>query len=157
MKHIRNFVQHFGVEVVIDRSQLLESRQRYYLLKPDLKELASKEFISVGLYLGRTKRGKFYPSFNLLQMIAREKASKTFVDEKTEWLFICGRDIFAQGIIKTEGLVRKGGYTLILNRYDECLGYGEMLCDDKAQIRSGMKRPAIRSILDIGDFLRREK
>jgi len=157
LKHIEDFAHRFGVKIILDQSLLVESHHRYFLLKPGLKELASRNFISVGLYLGRTRRGKLSPSFNLLRMIAREKSNKTFVDERTAWLFICGRDIFARGIMKIRGRTRRGDYTLICNHRDECLGFGEMLYDDEAQIRSAMNKPVISNILDIGDFLRREK
>jgi ribosome biogenesis protein Nip4 len=75
------------------------------------------------------------------------------VDEKTEWLFICGRDIFKQGVIRLQGSRRKGDYTLVLNRHRECLGFGKILFDLSGE-REGV---VIKNIFDIGDFLRRER
>jgi len=118
-----------------------------------LKRLISKDFFYAGTCLGKTKRGKFFPSFNLLRIIAGKKANKVTVDKKTEWLFICSRDIFKQGITEEMGSKRKGDYTLILNQHGECLGFGRILCNlDKA--KDGV---VIENISDIGDFLRREK
>jgi ribosome biogenesis protein Nip4 len=118
-----------------------------------LKRLISKDFFYAGTYLGKTKRGKFFPSFNLLRMITRKKANKVIVDKKTEWLFICGRDIFKKGMTEVTGLKRKGDYTLIVNQHGECLGFGKMLCNlDKAK-----DAVVVENISDIGDFLRREK
>jgi ribosome biogenesis protein Nip4 len=83
-------------------------------------------------------------------MIARGKANKIVVDDKTEWLFICGRDIFKQGIVKTMGSKSKGDHTLVLNRYGECLGFGRITRNlDEAGV-------VIENVSDIGDFLRRE-
>jgi len=87
----------------------------------------------------------------LLTIIAEGNANKVIVDEKTEWLFICGRDVFKQGIVKVIGSKQKGSYALILNQHGECLGFGKILQNLE---REGV---AIKNISDIGDFLRREK
>jgi ribosome biogenesis protein Nip4 len=153
MKQIKDFVSRFQTRISLDKNLIIERRDRYFLLNDSLKRLISKDFFYAGTYLGKTKRGKFFPSFNLLRMIARKKANKVIVDKKTEWLFICGRDIFKQGITEVMGSKRKGDYTLILNQHGECLGFGKILCHlDKA--KDGV---VIENISDIGDFLRREK
>ena len=153
MKQIKDFVSRFQTRISLDKSLIVKRRDRYFLLDDSLKRLISKDFFYAGTYLGKTKRGKFFPSFNLLRMIAEEKANKVMVDKKTEWLFICGRDIFKQGITEVMGSKRKGDYTLILNQHGECLGFGRILCNpDKA--KDGV---VIENISDIGDFLRREK
>jgi ribosome biogenesis protein Nip4 len=85
-------------------------------------------------------------------MIAEKKANKIIVDKKTEWLFICGRDIFKQGIIKATGSKKRGDYTLILNQHGECLGFGKIIHNLNGE-KSGF---AVKNISDIGDFLRRE-
>lgn len=86
-------------------------------------------------------------------MMAEGKANKVVVDEKTGWLFICGRDVFRSGVIGVQGSTRKGDYTLILNRHQECLGFGRMLFDLTRE-KEGV---VVRNISDIGDFLRRER
>ena len=153
MKQIKDFASRFQTRISLDKNLIVKRRDRYFLLNDSLKRLISKDFFYAGTYLGKIKRGKFFPSFSLLRMIAEEKANKVIVDKKTEWLFICGRDIFKQGIMKVMGSERKGDYTLILNQHGECLGFGKILCHpDKA--KDGV---VIENILDIGDFLRREK
>jgi len=153
MKQIKDVVSRFQTRISLDKNLIVKRRNRYFLLNGGLKRLISKDFFYAGTYLGKAKRGKFFPSFNLLRMIAEEKANKVIVDKKTEWLFICGRDIFKQGITGMMGSKRKGDYTLILNQHGECLGFGKILCNlDKA--KDGV---VIENISDIGDFLRREK
>ena len=153
MKQIKDFVSRFQTRISLDKNLIVKRRDRYFLLDDSLKRLISKDLFYAGTYLGKTKRGKFFPSFNLLRMIAEEKANKVIVDKKTEWLFICGRDIFKQGITEVMGSKRKGDYTLILNQHGECLGFGKILCNlDK--VKDGV---VIENISDIGDFLRREK
>lgn len=153
MKPIKDFTRQFGASISLDESFAVRKENRYFLIDEKLKRLFMKDFFYAGTYLGKTKNGKFFPSFNLLSMIAEKKANKTIVDKKTAWLFICGRDIFKQGIMKVIGSKRKGDYTLILNKHGECLGFGRILhnLDEKRG------KAAIKNILDIGDFLRREK
>jgi len=152
IKPIMDFVSLFNVSVSLEASQIVRKENRYFLINEDLKRILSKDFFYAGTYLGKIKNGKFFPSFSLLSMIAERKANKMVVDKKTEWLFICGRDVFKQGITKVMGSKRKGDYALILNHHDECLGFGKILGRlDKE------KEVVIKNIVDIGDFLRRER
>lgn len=152
LKLITDFASRFSAKINLDEKFVLKKENRYFLLNRELEKLISKDFFYAGEYLGKTKKGKFFPSFNLLRMITQVEANKVVLNEKAAWLFICGRDIFRQGIVKVFGLNKKGDYTLILNRYGECLGFGEV-----QQCLDGKGRGVfIRNILDIGDFLRRE-
>jgi ribosome biogenesis protein Nip4 len=153
MKQIKEFANRFNAIISLDENLITEREGRYFLLTKKLQKLVSKDFFYAGTYLGKVKNGKFFPSFILLRMVAGGKANKAIVDEKTEWLFICGRDVFKQGIVKTVGSKKKGDYTLILNKHDECMGYGRILHD----LDKGTRGAVIENILDIGDFLRREK
>jgi len=155
MKQVNNFIRQFGTTVSLEDNLIVEKQSRYYLLSPRLKELIAKDFFYAGTYLGKVKDGVFFPSFILLSMIEeRKEANKTMVDEKTEWLFIVGRDIFKQGITKVIGSRRRGDYTLVVNQHDECLGFGKIARNlDQAKNR----QVVVKNISDIGDFLRREK
>jgi ribosome biogenesis protein Nip4 len=86
-------------------------------------------------------------------MLSEKEANKIIVDKKTEWLFICGRDIFKRGIMKTIGSKKKRAYVLILNQHDECLGFGKILRD----LNEETNGVVIKNVSDIGDFLRRER
>ena len=153
MKKINDFVSRVGAKINLDKDLTVKNQNRCFLLNKNLKRLISKDFFCAGVYLGKTKSGRFFPSFNLLTMVAEGKSNKIVVDEKTEWLFICGRDVFKQGIINVKGSKRKGDYTLIINRHGECLGFGKILCNLDREI----ERVVVKNISDIGDFLRREK
>jgi predicted RNA-binding protein (TIGR00451 family) len=122
-------------------------------LNENLKSLIAENFFYAGTYLGKVKNGKFFPSFSLLRMIAERKANKIIVNDKTAWLFICGRDIFRQGILKADGSNRKGDYALVLNQHRECLGFGKIV----VSLEEEKKGVAVKNISDIGDFLRRER
>jgi len=154
MKEINDFVAQFNTSISLDESRIVRNRNRYYLLSKKLKQQAPKGFFYVGAYLGAVKGASFFPSFLLLAMIAESKANKLVVDKKTAWLFICGRDIFQQGILKENNL-KKGDYALVLNEYNECLGFGKIMHNLRGVPDS--TNVAVKNILDIGDFLRREK
>ena len=87
-------------------------------------------------------------------MMAENKANKIVIDKKTAWLFICGRDIFKQGILRAN-VSRKDDYALILNEHNECLGFGKILRNIRKE--QDANKVVVKNILDIGDFLRREK
>lgn len=150
---ITDFASRLGARISLDKKLVLRKENRYYLINDNLKLLIRQDFFHAGTYLGKVKDGKFFPSFNLLRMLAEKRANKIIVDKKTEWLFICRRDIFKQGITKVSNSTKEGDYTLILNKYGECLGFGKILHTLKEE-KEGV---AIKNISDIGDFLRREK
>jgi ribosome biogenesis protein Nip4 len=154
MKEIKDFVAQFNASIPLDESLIARNRNRYYLLSKKLKQQVPKDFFYAGAYLGAVKGASFFPSFLLLSMMAKAKANKLAVDKKTAWLFICGRDIFKKGILKGDTL-KKGDYTLILNEHNECLGFGKIACNLRGE--TDANKVAVKNILDIGDFLRREK
>jgi ribosome biogenesis protein Nip4 len=154
MKAIRDFAFQFGAKFIVNADLMVEKDGRYFLLNPSLRALIRKDFFYAGTYLGKVKNGRFFPSFNLLAILARVDANKTIVNKKAAWLFICGRDIFQKGIMTVRGSRRKGDYTLVLNEFGECLGFGKILCSLEAEEKK--TEIAIKNISDIGDFLRRE-
>jgi ribosome biogenesis protein Nip4 len=153
IKPITDFLSRFNADIRLHENLIVEKGNRFFLVNENLKRLITKDFFYAGIYLGKVKKGKFFPSFSLLSMISEKAANKIIVDKKAAWLFICGRDIFKQGIIKVMGSSRKGDYTLILNQYGECLGFGRIL-HSLDEEEGGV---IIKNISDIGDFLRREK
>lgn len=153
MKVISDFAARFGAKVAFDETNIVKKGNRYFFLNDRLKGLVKVDFFYAGIYLGKVKNGVFLPSFNLLRIIAEKgEANKVFVDERSAWLFICGRDIFKRGITRVEGSRRKGDYTLVLNKHGECLGFGVIRDLDAAE-----KSVAVKNVLDVGDFLRRER
>ncbi|MEM3580243.1 MAG: hypothetical protein QXH40_01190 [Candidatus Bathyarchaeia archaeon] len=154
-KCIEDFAELFGVKLSLDKSLVVKKKGKFFLLSPKLKKLAGKgrDWLFAGIYLGKVENGRFFPSFPLLFMIAGQAQNKVIVDDKAAWLFVCSRDIFKEGILEAYGSRGKGAYTLVFNRYGECLGFGRIKRDlDKAE--SGV---VVKNILDIGDFLRRER
>lgn len=154
MKAIKDFVGQFRASIALDESLIAKKKNRHYLLNEKLKKQIQQDFFYAGVYLGKLKGSIFFPSFLLLTMMAENRANKIVVDKKTAWLFICGRDIFKQGILKANGS-RKGDYTLVLNEHNECLGFGKILRNIRKE--QDANKVVVKNILDIGDFLRRER
>jgi ribosome biogenesis protein Nip4 len=154
MKEINDFVAQFRASIPFDESRIVRSGNRYYLLSKKLKQQVPKGFFYAGAYLGAVKGVSFFPSFLLLLMIAERKANKLVIDKKTGWLFICGRDVFKKGVLKGNNL-KKGDYALILNERNECLGFGKIILNLRGEFDAN--KVAVKNVLDIGDFLRREK
>ncbi|MGB9853675.1 MAG: hypothetical protein ACPLRY_02565 [Candidatus Bathyarchaeales archaeon] len=154
-EQIKNFIKLFNAKISLNWSLVAKKGNRLFYILPNLKTITEKNrhYYYAGLPLGKVEHNMFLPSFPLLFLIAEKTKNRITVDEKAAWLFICGRDIFKQGIIHIEGSREKGNYTLILNRQGECLGFGKIK-QNLDKLRKGM---AVENVLDIGDFLRREK
>lgn len=154
MKPLTAFASKFGAQVALNPEFIVEKAQRYYLLNPQLRKVTRADFYYAGLYFGKVKNGVFFPSFNFLNMLANVAANKLVLDRKAAWLFICGRDLFFKGILKVQGSQRKGDFVLVMNEFRECLGFGMIVGDFKA---AGNKEVVVQNVLDVGDFLRRER
>jgi len=152
-KLITNFALKLKVNLSLDPALVLETGGRYFLLNKNLKTIAPRSFFYAGRYLGKVKEKRFFPSLSLLAMLAEREANKVFVNEKAAWLFICGRDIFGGGIVSVQGSLREGDFTLILNEFEECLGFGRVVRD----LGATDNRVVVQNISDVGDFLRRER
>jgi len=153
MRPYEVFASRFGAQVAFNSQFILEKNQRFYLLNPRLKKVGQSDFFYAGLYLGKLgKNGGFFPSFNLLNMLVDVVANKVVVNRRAAWLFICGRDIFYSGIVKIMGSKRKGDAVLVLNEFGECLGFGTIM----DLINASESTVAVKNVLDVGDFLRRE-
>ncbi len=152
---ISDFARRFGARLDFSERFIAEKHGRLFLLDNRLEAWATRGFYYAGVYLGKAKGRIFFPSFPLLAMIGERGANKIVVDDKTEWLFVCGRDVFRGGIVSVRGSGRKGTQTIVMNKRGECLGFGRVLCNLGAE--KDRFKVAVKNISDIGDFLRREK
>ncbi len=133
--------------------EIYRLRNECFLLKKGMRELIEAVRrekgifpAHAGIFLGKEKKGRFEPSLALLEILAPHSQKKAIIDEKGAWLFICGRDVFKEGVLSDPSL-EPGELVLVQNQQDENLGYG--------RICSGTVR--ILNLLDRGDFLRREQ
>ncbi len=152
---ITDFASQFGVQIALNLDLMVEHTGRFYLVNPVLKPLVRQGFFSAGVYLGKAKEGKFFPSFYLLGMLGKKEANRIILDKKAAWLFICGRDVLRKSIIRVQGPCKKDTNTLVFNEFSECLGFGRIV--EKLRDSVVSDEIVVRNILDIGDFLRRER
>lgn len=154
-KAITNFASTFGIEIILNPDLTVEKGGRFYLFNSTLKPIVRQDFFYAGLFLGKAKEGKFFPSFNLLSMLAKKDANRIVVDKKAAWLFICGRDIMSKSIVKIFGSAKKHSNVLVINEFNECLGFGRIV----GNLSDGAmnKEIVVRNVSDVGDFLRRER
>lgn len=154
-EYINRFARLLKAQISIEEKLTVERRGKLFLLTRDTSKIAREKgsWLYAGTYLGEAKAGMFYPSFPLLFMLAGKAENKVFLDDKSAWLFVCGRDIFKEGILTFEGSGEAGAYTLVMNKHGECLGFGK-ITKNLGKLKKGL---AVKNIMDIGDFLRREK
>ncbi len=149
MEKIDEFVSYFTGQKI---DNILRVKDGYFLAGRELKETSEKTGqtpFAIGLFLGKLKNRNFVPGASILNIISKKTDRKVFVNRKTEWLFLCGRDIFGKGIVKAN--VKKGK-VLVQNERDENLGYGEVIEDI-----SEKDKIVVKNLFDKGAFLRREK
>jgi len=149
MEKINRFVEYFTNQKI---DNVVKIKNNYFLADEALakaKENIRQEPFSIGLFLGEARNSNFVPSAPLLDIISKKTDKKIFVNKKTEWLFLCGRDVFGRGIVKAN--VKKG-LVLVQNERDENLGYGEITGDLSQQ-----DKVVVRNLFDKGNFLRRER
>ena len=152
---ITDFASQFGVQIALNLDLMVEKTGRFYLVNPALKPLVRQDFFSAGVFLGKAKEGKFFPSFNLLGMLAKKEAYRIILDKKAAWLFICGRDVLRKSIVRVQGPGKKDTNTLVVNEFGECLGFGRIV--ENLRESAVDNEIVVRNVLDIGDFLRRER
>jgi ribosome biogenesis protein Nip4 len=153
VKALSVFASKFGSRVVLNPEFIVEKAGWFYLFTPKLRKIVRDDFFYAGVYIGKVEEGLFYPSFNFLNLIADTPANKVVVDQKAAWLFVCGRDIFCRGITDAQGSKSNGDYTLVLNEFGECLGFGRIVGNFEKVKKNDV---GVSNILDVGDFLRRE-
>lgn len=149
MKEFNDFLQKIGSSYHIEGKYLKLNNKRFLANKMIMHNIYNKSrLVYAGKLIGRT-RGEFIPSSTFLQELAKDnEVNKIWVNEKVGWLFICGRDIFKESIIKNEGPLKEGYYSLVMLEED-CLGYGK--------IEENNDRTIFRNLFNIGDFIQREK
>ena len=122
--------------------------KKYYEESSSLKktrEVISKNPENTGLILGEEKNN-FLPSTYFLEKLSLMTKNKVFINDKAEWLFLCGRDAFENSITKNNSSAK---FFLVQNQRDENLGLGTLSTKNGVTI--------VKNVSDRGDFLRREK
>lgn len=108
--------------------------------------------VSVGLFLGEDKKS-FRPTPALLNLLAKHNTKRIVLDEKSAWLFLCGRDILMQGVVSSDEF-KKDELAIVSDADGNILGYGKVLGKFNPKSPS---QEYVKNLLDKGDYLRRER
>ena len=152
MELINKFISNFTGE---NFGPIIKLRKEYYLVNENLVMLMEEikntdnEPKHIGVFLGTINNKLFEPSIELLKIISQFSEKKVYVNDKAEWLFLCGRDIFGNSITKANAV---NGLVLIQNKKDENLGFGKIIAP-----LENKNKVVIKNILDRGAYLRMER
>jgi len=146
---LEEFIKQFTTKTI----EYIQIDEKFYKKNNQLKSLKIPDRTPVlfGLFLGEIKKNTFYPSFNLLDLIAQDTDEIIIVNTWGEMDFLYGKYLRKRHIISIKGSQDKGGLKLIKNQMGETLGYGRFLGI------SDIKVKVANHILDRGVFLKRDK
>jgi len=148
------FIEKFTDEELIREDDVFQLGEEWYLVPRALFALGKdlpRHPVFVGTFLGRKKNNYLVPGVALLEKLAAsKKAKKVVVNDKSAWLFVCGKNVLHSSIVSTENSPAVGDWALVLQG-KECIGFG------KIETALSDKNGAITNVFDIGDFLRRER
>lgn len=150
---MKEFIKQFTDKSILDINCVMQLRSDYFLVADGLRALLSqtKHVPSfIGIALGKKKKN-FVPSTYLLSKIAESTENKVVVNKQGAWLFICGRHVYARSIVSFNPSQKIGDSVLVMNEFNECLGYGGVINPLDS------KKVAVQNLFDIGDFVRRER
>jgi ribosome biogenesis protein Nip4 len=144
MSELDSFVKKFTTEKI----NYVQRGKKFYLVIDEVLEVEKSisGVSSLGIILGEIGDHNFKPSLYLLEILSKTSTNKIFVNDKAEWLFLCGRDVLPEGIVKDDST---NELFLIQNSKDENLGFAKRVKDKKKFF--------LKNILDRGNFLRRER
>jgi ribosome biogenesis protein Nip4 len=147
---LNTFLKKFRMttDVVDELGQIIKKGRYIYATSPELREFmeeTSTDFFSLGTPLGKIKKD-FMPTPEFVDFLSHHSDRKVFIGSKSEWMFLCGKDIFRKGIANNT-LEKNRGSVFIFNKYDENLGIAKFMQDTNVPLKH---------ILDKGAYIRKE-
>ncbi len=150
LRKFYDFFDDFGLDrPILDELGVIIKKSRYvFAASLELKnnmELFSTDFFSIGTPLGEIKKD-FIPTPEFIDFLSKHSARKVIVDDKSEWMFLCKKDIFKKGL-KKSFLKKNQGRVFVQNRLNENLGMAKF-------VREG--NVALKHLVDKGAYIRKE-
>lgn len=147
-KMLTEFVERFTDHPI----DYVKKHEQYFLKDTSLEHyLLPQEAILIGLYLGKQQGKQFIPSFNLLGVLAEYSKEKVFVNDLGEIDFLYGKHLRKRHVADIRGVLEPGRFKLVQNRYDENIGYGIYLGEQRDSVK------ILHHVLDRGIFIKRDK
>lgn len=114
---MKKILEYYGAEIDLSDYKLMKIEKELYIVKKDMVPFLKGEVKAAGL---KVKNSEI--SLEFAFKIARYATkNKVIINEKGEKLFLYGRDVFKNNIIRGD---LKKGKKLTLNSKNECLGIG---------------------------------
>lgn len=162
-KVIESAMKYFGSDVQ-GKIAVLESKKReVYLLSEELYDflydfLKEKDIkpLFAGLKLGEVGR-RFRFTVEGTFFLVKKKKKRIYVNDRGEMLFLYGRDIFSESVVKATPDIKENDIVFVCNKAGDILGIGKSRYEaDK--LRSVEKdRVVVENLVDRGEYLRKEK
>lgn len=152
MTELERFTGNFTDKQIFEIKNSEKIDNKFLFMSDEVKRIVqkiNKKTFTAGLILGEMRGIRFFPSAPLIDIIAKHTDKKIIVNKKTAWLYLCGRDIFAQGIVKATAST---GFVIVENELGEALGYGQVLGKTEEK-----NRVVVKNLFDKGVFLRKER
>lgn len=152
MKLLKEFIKELGSSPNMDFNLVWKKGKQFFLLTKELKKIQDTiedQAVSAGLFLGELVKTKFIPSPDLIILCAPTANNTIIIDEKSAWLFICGRDIFEESIIEKREQDKANKFHIVCNEKKEVIGI--------AKRKREKNKYTFLNEYDIGYLLRREQ
>jgi 60S ribosome subunit biogenesis protein NIP7 len=162
-KVIESAIKYFGSEI-LGKIAILESktgfepkRREVYLLSEELYDFLERvnvDPLSAGLKLGEVGR-RFRFTVEGAFFIVKKKKKRVYVNEKGEMLFLYGRDIFSESVVKATSDIGENDIVFVCNKAGDILGIGRSRYE-AGKLRSVEKdRVVVENLVDRGEYLRK--
>jgi len=147
---LKSFLKKVNVKFkdIFKSGKLIKKSRFLYLVDNELFDYineTSDDFFSAGILLGEFKK-YFTPSPEFSNILSKLSPKKIFVNKKSEWMFLCGKNILKKGIIKNEQELDRG-LVFIQTELNENIGLGQFSMKNDG---------SIENIIDKGAYIRKE-
>jgi 60S ribosome subunit biogenesis protein NIP7 len=155
-KVIRKAFNFFGIK---NRFTILATQGReVHAMSKDLNEFIRSHNltpVSAGLKIGEVgRRFRFSIEGSFL---VKSKRKRVYVSRKGEMLFLYGRDIFAESVVKVTDDVRENDIVFVTNTKGDIIGIGKSRFDCLRMRSAEKDRVVVENLVDRGEYLRKEK
>jgi ribosome biogenesis protein Nip4 len=103
-KPILGFMRALGVNagLIKELGKIIKKSRFIYAVSNEVFEVADSiddNFLYAGTLLGEVKK-EFMPSPEFVDFLSKHSSNKITVNPKSEWMFLCKKDIFKSGVLK---------------------------------------------------------
>jgi 60S ribosome subunit biogenesis protein NIP7 len=157
-KVIYSAIRYFGSEV--DWAVVVASKgKEVYALSRELLSFINEGKIKAefaGLKLGEVGR-KLRLTVEGAFLLVKKKKKRVYVNDRGEMLFLYGRDIFSESVVKATEDIRENDIVFVCNRAGDILGLGKSRYSADKLRSVEKERIVVENLVDRGEYLRRKK